>query len=299
MKIVKKNIQRVALFGNQRSESIKELMMLVISFLRKKEIEIVLCDEFYCFLFEKESTDFSDIGRIKDTNFDADLALSIGGDGTFLQTASKVGAKNIPILGINAGRLGFLADVSKDEVFSSLESIFNDEFRLEERNILQVEIFDETSSINKFALNDLAIQKQDSSSMIIINASYRGEMINSYQADGLIIATPTGSTAYSMSAGGPIVVPEVENFLITPVASHSLNVRPLVVPNGWIIDLEVVSRSNSYLISIDGHSKIVQQSTKVRVKKAEHTIKVVKAKNHTFFNTLRNKLLWGLDVRNK
>jgi len=134
--------------------------------------------------------------------------------------------------------------------------------------------------------------------MIIVNAKTHGELINSYQADGLIISTPTGSTAYSMSVGGPIVVPQARSFVISPVASHSLNVRPLIVPDDWVIELEVLSRSNSYLISLDGRSKVMDQSTKLRIRKAEYDIKVLKPLNHTFFETLRNKLLWGLDKRN-
>ena len=134
--------------------------------------------------------------------------------------------------------------------------------------------------------------------MIIVNAKTHGELINSYQADGLIISTPTGSTAYSMSVGGPIVVPQARSFVISPVASHSLNVRPLIVPDDWVIELEVISRSNSYLISLDGRAKVMDQSTKLRIRKAEYDIKVLKPLNHTFFETLRNKLLWGVDKRN-
>ena len=164
--------------------------------------------------------------------------------------------------------------------------------------MLKLQTLDGSRLDSPYALNDIAISKQDSSSMIIVNAYANGELINIYQADGLIISTPTGSTAYSMSAGGPIVVPQARSFVISPVASHSLNVRPLIVPDDWEIDLQVISRSNSYLVSIDGRSKILDHSTRLRLKKADYSIQVLKPLNHTFFETLRNKLLWGADVRN-
>ena len=163
---------------------------------------------------------------------------------------------------------------------------------------MKVETLDGTRLDAPYALNDVALSKQDSSSMIIVHAKTKGELINSYQADGLIISTPTGSTAYSMSVGGPIVVPQARSFVISPVASHSLNVRPLIVPDDWVIELEVVSRSNSYQISLDGRSKVMDQSTRLRIRKADYEIKVLKPLNHTFFETLRNKLLWGVDKRN-
>ncbi len=290
--------KKIVLFGNLHSNEIKEQTIKIIDFLVKKKVEVLLDKDYYDFLFATENNNFTNVKILEKEDCNADLALSVGGDGTFLKSAERVGKKSIPILGVNTGRLGFLADVSKEELITSLQSVFGGNYTIEKRTVLEVEALDGTKIDNPFALNDVAISKQDSSSMMIIDACYQNELINSYQGDGLIISTPTGSTAYSMSVGGPIVVPETSNFLITPVASHSLTVRPLVIPNNWIIDLQITSRNNHYLISIDGRSKIVPNSTKIRIKKADYTIKVMKPKEHTFFNTLRNKLLWGADIRN-
>ena len=293
-----KETKRIALFGNlHRTEMENELLELV-RFFHQMNVVVLLDEYLQLYLDEKFHKSFDRVELITDDNFSADLALSIGGDGTFLNTAARVGKKDIPILGINTGRLGFLADVAKDEIIPALQAIFKHEYTIEKRSVLKLQTLDGSRLDSPYALNDIAISKQDSSSMIIVNAYANGELINIYQADGLIISTPTGSTAYSMSAGGPIVVPQARSFVISPVASHSLNVRPLIVPDDWEIDLQVKSRSNSYLVSIDGRSKILDHSTRLRLKKADYSIQVLKPLNHTFFETLRNKLLWGADVRN-
>ena len=293
-----KETKRIALFGNlHRTEMENELLELV-RFFHQMNVVVLLDEYLQLYLDEKFHKSFDRVELITDDNFSADLALSIGGDGTFLNTAARVGKKDIPILGINTGRLGFLADVAKDEIIPALQAIFKHEYTIEKRSVLKLQTLDGSRLDSPYALNDIAISKQDSSSMIIVNAYANGELINIYQADGLIISTPTGSTAYSMSAGGPIVVPQARSFVISPVASHSLNVRPLIVPDDWEIDLQVISRSNSYLVSIDGRSKILDHSTRLRLKKADYSIQVLKPLKHTFFETLRNKLLWGADVRN-
>lgn len=293
-----KETKRIALFGNlHRTEMENELLELV-QFFHQMNVVVLLDEYLQIYLDEKFHKSFDRVELITDDNFSADLALSIGGDGTFLNTAARVGKKDIPILGINTGRLGFLADVAKDEIIPALQAIFKHEYTIEKRSVLKLQTLDGSRLDSPYALNDIAISKQDSSSMIIVKAYANGELINIYQADGLIISTPTGSTAYSMSAGGPIVVPQARSFVISPVASHSLNVRPLIVPDDWEIDLQVISRSNSYLVSIDGRSKILDHSTRLRLKKADYSIQVLKPLNHTFFETLRNKLLWGADVRN-
>lgn len=295
----KNKVSRVVIFGNVHRIDIDDELKLLIDFCNQRDI-IVLTDEYlHSYLSKDINIDSSNIEVIKDNNFEADLVLSIGGDGTFLNSAARVGKKGIPILGINTGRLGFLADVSKLDIDATMKDIFANKYTIEERSMLKVETQDGLLLDVPYALNDVAISKQDSNSMIIINARHQGELINSYQADGLIIATPTGSTAYSMSVGGPIVHPASNNLLISPVASHSLNVRPLVVPDNWVIDLDVVSRSNSFLISVDGRSQILDHNTRIRVRKSDYSIKVLRPAGHTFFNTLRKKLLWGVDRRNE
>lgn len=293
-----KSIKRVAVFGNlQQPEMLSQLKQL-IDFFSERAVTVLLDEYLYNYIRINVSSNFDQFEVISENNLNADVALSFGGDGTFLNTAARIGRRDIPIVGINTGRLGFLADVAKDEFIPALESIFEGKYKLEKRSLLKVQTMDGTVLDTPFAINDIAISKQDSSSMIIINASANGQFINSYQADGLIIATPTGSTAYSMSTGGPIVVPQADTFVISPVASHSLNVRPIIVPDNWVIELDVVSRNNSYLISIDGRSKILQQSTRLRINKADYYIEILKPLSHTFFDTLRNKLLWGVDKRN-
>ncbi len=293
-----KETKRIALFGNLHRTELENELLELVQFFHQMNVVVLLDEYLQLYLDEKFHKSFDRVELITDDNFSADLALSIGGDGTFLNTAARVGKKDIPILGINTGRLGFLADVAKDEIIPALQAIFKHEYTIEKRSVLKLQTLDGSRLDSPYALNDIAISKQDSSSMIIVNAYANGELINIYQADGLIISTPTGSTAYSMSAGGPIVVPQARSFVISPVASHSLNVRPLIVPDDWEIDLQVISRSNSYLVSIDGRSKILDHSTRLRLKKADYSIQVLKPLNHTFFETLRNKLLWGADVRN-
>ncbi|MHB9056043.1 MAG: NAD kinase [Paludibacteraceae bacterium] len=293
-----KDNMRIAIFGNLHRTEMEDQLLQLVNFFHQKNVVVLLEEYMQHHIAEKFNHTFDRIELISDDNFSADLALSIGGDGTFLNTAARVGKKDTPILGINTGKLGFLADVAKDEIIPTLQGVFENKYTIEKRSLLKIQTLDGTRLDAPYALNDIAISKQDSNSMIIVNARTNGELINSYQADGLIISTPTGSTAYSMSAGGPIVVPQAHSFVISPVASHSLTVRPLIVPDDYVIELDVVSRSNSYLISIDGRSKILDQSTHLRLKKADYCIQVLKPLNHTFFETLRNKLLWGVDKRN-
>lgn len=293
----KKELNRVAIFVYLHREGIENLIQQLIDLCDQKGITVLL--DFYLqdFIFEKLGKTFQNTELIRDDDFIADMVFSIGGDGTFLSTAARVGDKKIPILGINSGRLGFLADIAMEDLTSAFDAILEEKYTIEERTLLHLETLDGTLLETPYALNDIALQKQDSSSMIMVEAKANGELINTYQADGLIIATPTGSTAYSMSVGGPIVVPQAESFVISPVASHSLNVRPIIVPDKWVIDLKVDSRSNSFLVSLDGRSKVLNQKTKLRIKKADFTIQLVKPLNNTFFNTLRNKLMWGADKR--
>ena len=292
-----KNKLRIALFGNLHRTDMKEQLNELVDFFHGKNIVVLLEEYMQNYIEHEFKNTFDNIELMADDNFDADLALSVGGDGTFLNTAARIGKKEIPKLGINTGRLGFLADVDKDELILALQGIFENQYTIENRAVLKVSTMDGARLDSPYALNDVAISKQDSNSMIIVSAFTGDELINVYEADGLIISTPTGPTAYSMSAGGPIVVPKSQSFAMTPVASHSLNVRPLIVPNDWVIELEVKSRSNSFLISIDGRSKILDHSTRLKLRKADHCVRVVKPLDHTFFGTLRNKLLWGVDIR--
>jgi NAD+ kinase len=289
---------QIAIFANIYRPVVLDHIRVVFDFFGDKKATFLLLPELYEFIKNNSNCCPDQTHIIENENFEADLALSIGGDGTFLNTAACIGSKPIPILGINTGRLGFLADIATENIVPALEAVLNKEFQIEERTLLTVEASDQTDFKFPYALNEISVLKQDSSSMISINTHLNGEAIHTYQADGLIISTPTGSTAYSLSVGGPIVVPQAQNFLLSPVASHSLNVRPLVVPDNWIINLEVKSRSNCYQVSLDGRTFILNENTQLRIFKADFTIKVLKVLNQTFFITLKNKLMWGLDKRN-
>ena len=289
---------RIAIFGNIFRPVILSHIQVLFDYFKGKEATILLDKVLYEFVFQHGHMNPEGIEIIQNDDFVADLALSIGGDGTFLNTAARIGRKQIPVLGINTGRLGFLADVSNEDIIPALDAILANHYSIEERSLLFVESSDGTVFEYPYALNEVSVLKQDSSSMMSINASVNGEMVHTYQADGLIVSTPTGSTAYSMSVGGPLVVPQAQNIILSPVASHSLNVRPLIIPDSWIIELEVHSRSQNYLVAIDGRSKILEHKTKLRISKADYSVKIIKQLNHTFFDTLKNKLMWGVDKRN-
>lgn len=289
---------RIAVFGNIFRPVIISHIKVLLDFFNGKNVTLLLDNELFDFVKAYDNCCLDNTEIIYNDEFKADVALSIGGDGTFLTTAARVGRKNIPILGINTGRLGFLADVASDNILQALETIISKKYIIEERSLLKVEAKDGTPFGYSCVLNDISISKQDSSSMISIHVSLNSEPVHTYQGDGLVISTPTGSTAYSMSVGGPLLVPQSQNIILSPVASHSLNVRPLVIPDNWIIDLEVKSRSHSYMISLDGRTKVMEQNTILRIYRADYTIKVIKQLNHTFFDSLKSKLMWGVDKRN-
>ncbi len=227
-----------------------------------------------------------------------DFVFSIGGDGTFLETVTFVKDSGIPIVGINSGRLGFLADISKEEIVNALNEIIAGRFKIRKLDLLAAYTSDgEFNSLN-FALNELAITKIDSSAMITIHTYLNEIYVNSYWADGLIISTSTGSTAYSLSVGGPILHPETSDFIITPIAPHNLTVRPMVVPNNLEVTLKIEARAGKYLASIDSRSQILDENVVIHVKKASFKINVVELSDQSFYATLRNKLMWGVDKRN-
>lgn len=290
---------KVAIFGNTFRQEVIEQTKKVIDILQQNnQVEILLDAQLYTNYSAVNSLSEQVQSLSEENTMDINMAFSIGGDGTFLKTAAYITDKNIPIVGINCGRLGFLADVTNNEIETAINAIFSKRYKIEERTLLQLTTNDNSGEGLPFALNEIAILKQDLSSMISIDTLINNEYILTYQSDGLILSTPTGSTAYSMSVGGPILVPQANNFIIAPVASHSLNVRPLVIPDHWEVKLKIKSRSKSYLVSIDGRSQVFDQDTELLIHKAPYTIKIVKPTGHTFFGTLKNKLFWGADKRN-
>ena len=226
-----------------------------------------------------------------------DIVLSVGGDGTFLRTALQVNKQNVPILGINTGRLGFLADISNNQIEETIDELFRGEFKVEERSLLRLHVEGKAFNGFNYALNEIAISKRENSSMITIHTYLNNDYLTSYQADGLVIATPTGSTAYSMSVNGPILLPQNNNFILSPVAPHSLNVRPVVIPDDYLMTLNVESRTKSFLVSLDGRSEDMPAGIILKINKAEFKTRIIKRLNQTFYQTLREKLMWGADRR--
>ncbi|MBX2843312.1 MAG: NAD kinase [Flammeovirgaceae bacterium] len=229
----------------------------------------------------------------------SDLIFSVGGDGTLLETVLFVKEKNIPIIGVNTGRLGFLATISNDKIKEAMDSIFAGNYTIDSRTLIKLETNEDIFAGNNFGLNEFTILKRDTSSMIIVHTYIDGEYLNSYWADGLIIATPTGSTGYSLSVGGPVVVPQSNNFIISPVSPHNLNVRPLIVSDDCTISFEIEGRSKNFLISLDSRSRKVDESIKMAVRKSDFKANLLKLKGDNFLHTLRKKLHWGLDLRNR
>ena len=228
-----------------------------------------------------------------------DLLISFGGDGTLLDTVTMIKNSNIPVLGINAGRLGFLANINQDDILLAVKALKNRDYNLDERSLLNVEnqiILSKNNS--NFALNEITVHKKDSSSMLKIEAFLDDEFLNTYWADGLVIATPTGSTAYSLSCGGPIIIPGSNNFVITPISPHNLNLRPMVVGDNVSIKLKAASRESFFLVSMDSRSVTLENNEEIIIKKADFKLQLIELPDHNFLKTVRNKLFWGKDSRN-
>lgn len=227
-----------------------------------------------------------------------DMVVSLGGDGTFIQSVNYVRDSKVPIVGINTGRLGFLANVSKESMIEAFEKLVSKKYDLQERSLLRVETESGHFGDANIALNEVTVSRKDSSAMITVHASLDDQYMNSYWADGLIISTPTGSTAYNLACGGPIIDPMCHLHVVTPIAPHNLNVRPIVVPDSAVIKLSVEGRSRNYLLSLDGNSVNIKQREEVFIRKNNYTVNVIRFEGHNFLDTIRNKMLWGIDRRN-
>jgi NAD+ kinase len=291
---------RIAIYGTATVNNTSEAIKLLFEKLSEYKIALHVYEPFYNFIKEKININcpIKTFNSHEELLGQADYLLSIGGDGTFLSTLNYIRNSGIPVLGINTGRLGFLANVAQTEINKAVEALVNKKFSIEKRALISV-----TEPVNLFGevnygLNEMTILKKDDLSMITIHTYINGDYLNSYHADGLIIATPTGSTAYSLSCGGPLVMPGSENFVLTPIAPHNLNVRPLVISDSNIIKLKVEGRSSQYLASIDSKTKTIDSSVELTLKKADFYLNIIKLQDQNFFNTIRNKLLWGLDSRN-
>ena len=290
-------IMKIGVFGSECKDDKLPVIKGLFEKLNVLKADVYVQTSFCDFLEDKFNYIPERSGTIENTELELDIVLSVGGDGTFLRTALQIGKQNIPILGINTGRLGFLADISKNQIDETLEELFRGDYKIEERTLLHLQTEEQSFSGFNYALNEVAILKRDTSSMITIHTLLNDEYLTSYRADGLIVATPTGSTAYSMSVNGPILLPQNRNFILSPVAPHSLNVRPIVIPDDFTITLNIESRTNSFLVALDGRSEDVPVGNMLKISLANFTTRVVKRFNQTFYQTLREKLMWGADVR--
>lgn len=291
---------RIGIFGSeyQKEEQIRNILNILYA----NNIDIFIQEDFNRYLQSAFNINLSQCKIITNHFFEdnkLDFVISIGGDGTFLRTSKMVAKYGIPILGVNTGRLGFLADITEESVSETIKEIITEGYKVEQRSLLKLDGEWDAFQDACFALNEVTVLKQETASMITVHASINGEYLTSYEADGLIVSTPTGSTAYSLSAGGPIVSPNSSSFIITAVAPHSLNSRSLVVPDDSVITLQVECRSGNFLLSLDERSETVVSGMELTIRKADFQQGVVKRSGHTFYKTLREKLMWGADVRNK
>ena len=293
---------KVAIYGQYYLNSTEPIIKNIFIFFNKNNVEMVVEAHFLSMLYEKKilEKEYNSFSSHAELDASFEMMISIGGDGTILRAATLVRNSGIPILGVNAGRLGFLASVQKEDIDTFLQYVIDKKYTLSPRTLLTLDCTPEHQDITalNFAMNEVAVNRKDTTSMITIETYLNNEYLNSYWADGLIIATPTGSTGYSLSCGGPILTPAVNSLVITPIAPHNLNVRPLVIPDDTEIRLKVSGRSEQHLVSLDSRIASIQNESILIIKKTPFKINMVEIPQETFLKTLRNKLLWGEDKRN-
>jgi len=288
---------KVGIYGYIKSEA-QEYVEILLECLDSYNIETVIENNFYESIDVKKT--YQTFSDYSDLNSSYDLLFTLGGDGTFLRAVTFVRDSNIPILGINMGRLGFLATIQKENIRSSIRSLIDKKFSIKERSLLTVKASKKNIDLEEinFALNEITVARRNTTSMITVKTYLDDEYLTSYWADGLIVATPTGSTGYSLSCGGPVINPGAKSLVLTPIAPHNLNARPLVIPDDIEIKLKVTGREKQALISLDSRTSVIDNETEILIKRAPFTIKTIQLKEQTFFKTLREKLLWGEDKRN-
>ncbi|MGX7667142.1 NAD kinase [Flavobacterium pedocola] len=293
---------KLAIYGQYYPEKTHDILKKVFAVLDKYNAKAVFEANFFNTLQEYKliEGDYEVFSTHYELDNSIDFFISIGGDGTMLRAATFVKNKNIPIVGINAGRLGFLANVQQDDIEKLLPNLFEKQYQLSKRTLLSLECYPDPCDIFdlNFALNEITVSRKNTTSMITIETCLNGEYLTSFWADGLIISTPTGSTGYNLSCGGPVITPDSGCLVITPIAPHNLNVRPLIISDATEIKLKVSGREPQFLISLDSGTKTIDNENEVHIKKAPFTINMVEFPNETFLKTLRNKLLWGEDKRN-
>ncbi|MAU54384.1 MAG: NAD kinase [Flavobacteriales bacterium] len=292
---------KIAVYGQSADKISKNIFLELLSISKSENIILLIEEKYNSILLQKSKVSHNHklFSSYEDLDSEVNLMITIGGDGTLLRSITFVRDLGIPIIGINTGRLGFLATLNQELLNIELKKVLKGEFNVEERSLLEVNIDnnDNFSDFN-FALNEVSVGRKNTTSMIEIKTTLNGEYLNTYWADGLIVSTPTGSTGYSLSCGGPIMTPSSQTFSITPIAPHNLNARPLVISDEIKIELSVEGREESHLLSLDSRINSLKNNIKIKIKKASYKIKLASFKNNSFYQTLRSKLLWGEDRRN-
>jgi NAD+ kinase len=290
---------RIAVYGRQFNDSVLPYAQTVFEQLKLNNADVCVHPLLNEFLSQKfPDFNFTVLNEEIPLKGYIDLFLTLGGDGTILDTVTMIRDSGIPVMGINFGRLGYLASVNKGEIEGAIQAVVNGNYTLDSRELICVKSESEIFGDCNFALNDITIHKRDDAAMITIHAYLNDEFLNTYWGDGLIISTSTGSTAYSLSCGGPIIFPQSDTLVVTPISPHNLNVRPIVFPDSSELSFDVETRGSNYLISCDSRTAVIGENMKFRISKAGFELNLVRLNNESYLKTLRNKLLWGLDARN-
>ena len=291
---------KIAIYGRQFNDnSVLPHIQQIFNTLAEHGVEIFVYQQLYSYLQDNRITvRYELLESTESLKGFIDLFLTLGGDGTLLDMVTVIRDSGIPVIGINFGRLGFLASINKDDISGAIHAVVNKEFSLDSRELISIGSEQEIFGSDNFALNDITIHKRDDSAMITTHVFLDDEFLNSYWGDGIIISTATGSTAYSLSCGGPIIFPQSNSVVLTPVSPHNLNVRPIVLPDSSTLSFEVESRAANYLVSCDSRTAAIDKTIRFKVSKAGFQLNLIRLNNESYLSTLRNKLLWGLDVRN-
>lgn len=291
---------KIAIYGQEFKDSFIPGIREFFQIMQARGAELSVDQDFATYTRQRAGIDLGTCTTYrghKQVGKDTDYMISIGGDGTFLQAVTLVRDKGIPLVGINSGRLGFLSNIAQEDIAPALEKLFEKDYSIEHRELIRLRSKQKLFGDFPYALNELSIHRKDSAAMMTIHAHLDGEFLNTYWADGLIISTPTGSTAYSMSVGGPIITPNTRDLIVNPIAPHNLTVRPMVIPNESTITLKLEGRSENYLISMDSRYEYINNEIEISIEKAKFRLKLIKLPGTSFFTTLRNKLMWGTDKR--
>jgi NAD+ kinase len=291
---------KIAIFGEVYNINSETSIETLLGILVKKTVKVIIESNFYLEIKNRQNINVDAFDTFEGLDDSFDLLITIGGDGTILRAITYVRDYSIPIIGVNTGRLGFLATIQKDKIEGAMEDIIKGNYQISQRSLLTIETDPENQKLLDFniALNDIAVSRKNTTSMITVETYLNNEYLTSYWADGLIISTPTGSTGYSLSCGGPVIIPDADSFALTPIAPHNLNARPLVIPDSTEIKLRISGREDSYFVSLDSRIATLSNDSTIIIKKASFKIKMVELKKESFLDTLRKKLLWGADKRN-